>query len=267
MKKLLLSAILCASLNANVNEAVLGILGPSEYNTHKNLINHIFKNEKDFYTNGRLDYSKINDELEKNNLLKGTTTSISGMEITFNFNENPKIAFKNINDILRAVGIQNYTTTSQTTIDNQLQWSIKVQTAAAINPLKISNELKNANCRVMDIKKEGKKLSFYIDSSKASIYKAEDLVTQREVILKRANRPYFVELGSMYRVNIESNPGNSWYPMVTFYDSGFNAIEVVEKESLEKSLKLVVPSGARFMKIDDLYALTNIKNGLTITKE
>lgn len=55
--------------------------------------------------------------------------------------------------------------------------------------------------------------------------------------------------------------------MVTFYDSGFNAIEVVEKESLEKSLKLVVPSGARFMKIDDLYALTNIKNGLTITKE
>ena len=44
MKKLLLSAILCASLNANVNEAVLGILGPSEYNTHKNLINHIFKN-------------------------------------------------------------------------------------------------------------------------------------------------------------------------------------------------------------------------------
>ena len=172
-----------------------------------------------------------------------------------------------MNDILRVVGIQNYTTTNQTTVDNQLQWSIKVQTAAAINPLKISNELKNANSRVVDIKKEGKKLSFYIDSSKASVYKAENLVTQRELVLKRTSRPYIVELGGMYRVNIESSAGNSWHPLVTFYDSSFNAIEVIEKESLEKSLKLVVPSGAKFMKIDDFYALTNIKNGLTITKE
>ncbi len=54
MKKLLLKCyFICISLNANVNQAVLGILGPSEYNTHKNLINHIFKNDKDFYTNGR----------------------------------------------------------------------------------------------------------------------------------------------------------------------------------------------------------------------
>ncbi|WP_198304223.1 hypothetical protein [Arcobacter vandammei] len=266
MKKLLLSAILCASLNADINQAVLGILGSSDYNTHKNLINHIFKNEKDFYTNGKLDYSKITAELDKNNLLKATQNT-SANEITFNFNTNPKISFKNMNDILRAVGISNYTTKSQTTIDNQLQWSIKVQTAAAINPLKISNELKSANCRVIDIKKEGNKLSYYIDSSKASIYKAENLVTQKELTLKRASRPYYVELGNVYRVNINSNAGNNWYPLVTFYDSGFNAIEVVEKENLEKSLKLVVPNGAKFMKIDDLYALTNIKNGLTITKE
>lgn len=266
MKKLLLSAILCASLNADINQAVLGILGSNDYNTHKNLINHIFKNEKDFYTNGKLDYSKITAELDKNNLLKATQNT-SANEITFNFNTNPKISFKNMNDILRAVGISNYTTKSQTTIDNQLQWSIKVQTAAAINPLKISNELKSANCRVIDIKKEGNKLSYYIDSSKASIYKAENLVTQKELTLKRASRPYYVELGNVYRVNINSNAGNNWYPLVTFYDSGFNAIEVVEKENLEKSLKLVVPNGAKFMKIDDLYALTNIKNGLTITKE
>ncbi|QKF74301.1 hypothetical protein AFAEC_2156 [Aliarcobacter faecis] len=267
MKKLLLSAVLCVSLNADINQAVLGILGSSDYNTHKNLINHIFKNEQDFYTDGKLDYSKISEELEKNNLLKVVSNISSGTEITFNFNTNPKISFKNMNDILKVVGIQNYTTKSQTTIDNQLQWSIKVQTAAAINPLKISNELKSANCRVVDIKKEGNKLSYYIDSSNASIYKAENLTTQNEVVLKRASKPYFIELGSMYRVNITSNAGNSWYPLVTFYDKGFNAIEVVEKESLEKSLKLVVPNGAKFMKIDDFYALTNIKNGLTVTKE
>ena len=267
MKKIVMSAILCISLNANVNQAVENILGESEYNTHKNLINHIFKDEKNFYTNGKLDYSKINSELEKNNLIKASTTSISGALMVFNFNNNPKLSFKNINDILKAIGIQNYTTVSQTTIDNQLQWSIKVQTAAAINPLKISTELKNANCRVVDVKKEGNRVSFFIDSNNASIFKAENLIYQREVLLKRAIRPYFVELASMSRVNIVSNSGNSWYPLVTFFDSKFNAIEVIEKNSLENSLKVIAPSGAKFMKIDDIYALTNIKNGLTITKE
>ena len=57
----------------------------------------------------------------------------------------------------------------------------------------------------MDIKKrEKKKLSFYIDSSKASVYKAENLGYSKRTSFKRTSRPYIVELGSMYRVNIES---------------------------------------------------------------
>ena len=65
------------------------------------------------------------------------------------------------------------------------------------------------------------------------MYKAK-IWTPKRTSFKRTSRPYIVNFGSMYRVNIESSAGNSWHPLVTFYDSAFNAIEVIEKESLER---------------------------------
>ena len=67
MKKLLLIIFLCLSLNANINQAVLGIIGSSDFNTHRNLINTLFKNQSYFYTNGSLDYAKISQTLQNNN--------------------------------------------------------------------------------------------------------------------------------------------------------------------------------------------------------
>ena len=43
----------------------LGILGASDYNTPQKFNKSYLQNEQDFYTNGKLDYSKITEELEK----------------------------------------------------------------------------------------------------------------------------------------------------------------------------------------------------------
>ena len=99
MKKLLLIIFLCVSLNANINQAVLGIIGSSDFNTHRNLINTIFKNQSYFYTNGSLDYAKISQTLQNNNLLKLSLGSTQTIEATFIFNSNPKKSFKNIKSI------------------------------------------------------------------------------------------------------------------------------------------------------------------------
>ena len=86
MKKLLLIIFLCLSLNANINQAVLGIIGSSDFNTHRNLINTLFKNQSYFYTNGSLDYAKISQTLQNNNLLKLSLGSTQTIEATFIFN-------------------------------------------------------------------------------------------------------------------------------------------------------------------------------------
>ena len=51
------------------------------------------------------------------------------------------------------------------------------------------------------------------------------------------------------------------------YDDGLNIIGTYQENSLHKSLKLEVPKNTKFIKIDDLHTLANIKQGINITKE
>lgn len=268
IKKLILIITLCINSFAGINESVLNMIGNSDYNTHRNLINHLFKDSKNFYKNGLIDYTKVTQELQNNGILKLDLGSTQDIEVTFNFNSNPKKSMKNLSDILRVIGYQNFITQGEAVVNNQLKWTIKLKTAAAINPLRLSQELQGVNCNIVDIRREGNyKWSYSIDSSNSTIYKAEDLTNVNQLSLKKPLKPYIIQVGNISSITINSNAGNSWYPNVIFYDNDFKIIEVVEKESLHKSLKLDVPNNTKYIKIDDFYSLANLKRGLNITKE
>jgi hypothetical protein len=66
---------------------------------------------------------------------------------------------------------------------------------------------------------------------------------------------------------MKSNVGNIWYPNVVFYDNSLKIIGTYQENSLHKSLKLEVPNETKYIKIDDIYNLANIKQGINITKE
>lgn len=268
MKKILFTIILALSLKADVNQAIYNMIDSEDYNTHLNLINHIFKNQSNFYKDGNIDYIKISEELDKNGLLKLNYDEIKDIEVTFTFSSSPKKSFKNITDILKAIGNQHFITKNQATNGEQLFWSIKLKTAAAINPLRLSLELQNANCRVLKIRREAEdKWSYFIDSSNSTLYKVEDLVNNSSLSLRKPTKPYMIELSNSEILSIETNSGTIWHPNVVFYDDELNILRVFEKEKRYSKLRLNVPSEARFVKIDDFYALTNIRNGLNITKE
>lgn len=268
IKKLILIIALCVVSNANINNIVENLLGSSDYNTHKNLINHIFKNADNFYTSGQIDYTKVVQELSNNRLLNLNLGSMKDIEVTFNFNTNAKKSLKNINDILKIIGQQNFITSNEVVIDDQLKWSIKLKTASAINPLRLSQELQSTNSRIVDIQKEGDyKWSYFIDSSNSTIYKVEDLINQNSLSLKKQNRPYIIEIVNAIAINITSNVNNSWYPNIVFYDKDFNIIEIMQNNSLHRNLRVDVPENTKYIKIDDLYSLVNLKQGLNITKE
>ena len=268
LKKLFLIIALYVSSFANVNVAVENLLGTADYNTHKNLINHIFSNKNSFYTNNQLDYQKISQELINNNVLKLNLGSIQDIEVTFYFSNSPKKSIKNMSDILRAIGQFNYVTKEEVVIDNQLKWTIKLKTAAAISPLRLSQELQSANSRIMDIKREGNsKWSYSIDMSNSTVYKAEDLISNNQLSLRKPTKPYIVKVSDISSITATPSAGNSWYPSVVFYDDSLNIIGTYQENSLHKSLKLEVPKNTKYIKIDDLYTLANIRQGINITKE
>lgn len=268
IKKLILIISLYISSYASVNDAVLNLIGNADYNTHRNLINHIFRNSNNFYKNGQIDYTKISQELSNNGILKLNLGSVQNLEVTFYFNSNPKKSMKNISDILRVLGYQDFITQGEVVVDNQLKWTIKLKTAAAISPLRLSQELQSINCRIVDIKREGDyNWNYSIDTSDSSIYRAEDLINNKDLSLKKPLKPYMIKVSNAKVITIKSLNGNIWYPNVVFYDEALNIIGIYEENSLHKSLRLEVPNNTKYIKIDDLYTLANMKQGINITKE
>lgn len=255
-------------LSANLDMKVKDLLGNSDYNTHKNLINHIFSNEANFYTNNQIDYTKIIQELSNNGILKLNLPSTQNVSITFNVNKYPKKSSKNLTDILKALGQHNFVVQEEIVVNDNLKWTIQVKIAAAISPLRLSQELQSINCRIVDIKREGDyNWNYSIDTSDSSIYRAEDLINNKDLSLKKPLKPYMIKVSNAKVITIKSLNGNIWYPNVVFYDEALNIIGIYEENSLHKSLRLEVPNNTKYIKIDDLYTLANMKQGINITKE
>ncbi len=268
IRKLILLVTVSVMLSANLDMKVKDLLGNSDYNTHKNLINHIFSNEANFYTNNQIDYTKIIQELSNNGVLKLNLPSTQNVSITFNVNKYPKKSSKNLTDILKALGQHNFVVQEEIVVNNNLKWTIQVKTAAAISPLRLSQELQSINCRIVDIKREGDyNWNYSIDTSDSSIYRAEDLINNKDLSLKKPLKPYMIKVSNAKVITIKSLNGNIWYPNVVFYDEALNIIGIYEENSLHKSLRLEVPNNTKYIKIDDLYTLANMKQGINITKE
>lgn len=268
IKKTILIACLCVFANANLNVKIQNILGYSKYNTHRNLINHIFSNSNAFYSNGKVNYSQVSLQLQNNGLLNLDFGSTRSLDLTFYVHGNVKKSIKNLNDILKSLGYQHFITKKETVVDNTFKWSISLESTSAISPLRLANELESIDSTILDIKKEGKyKWSYSIDMSNASIYKAEDLINNVQLNLRKSLKPYIVKVANISKINISSNSGTSWYPNVIFYDNEFNIIETYTDYTLQKVAKLDVPYNTRYIKIDDLYTLANLKRGFNITKE
>lgn len=268
LKKLFFIIFSSLMLNANINVKVQNILGYSDYNTHKNLINYIFQNKSSFYTNGRIDYVSLTQNLQNNGLLKLNLGSTRYIDITFILNDSQKKSLNTLKGVLKSLGHYYYFTTEATKSGSSLKWKIKLKTAAAINPLQLSKELQLRNCRVIDIKREGiNNWTYSIDSSNSDVYKAEDLVNNRELSLRKPLKPYMLKISSASKITINSNSGNRWFPNVVFYDKDLNIIEIFKDDSLQSNLKLDVPNDTNYIKIEDLYTLANLKRGINITKE
>lgn len=269
VKKLILIIACSLALNANLNTKIENILGSSEYQTHQNLINFLFANQSTYYfADGEVNYSLVSTTLQNNGLLKLKYPSTQNIDITFNIIGEQKKSLSILKDVLKSLGHYYYFTQEAKYENNNFIWSIKLKTEAAINPLKLSKALALRKSKITNIIREGSyKWSYDINFQSSEIYRAKDLVVNNQLTLKKSQKPYILKIENANAINITSKPGNSWHPNVVFYDNELNIIEIVKENSLQKSLRLDVPIDTKYIKIDDLYSLSNLRRGISITKE
>ncbi|MGB6327827.1 MAG: hypothetical protein WBF48_02775 [Halarcobacter sp.] len=261
------SLILFVSLNASgFNEKIINIIGYDEYKQNKGLIDHLFSNEGAYYKNGSLNYINVMQRLKDNGLLGMGYNEPQDLNITFKISHDPIKSLKIISDSLKALGYYHYFTKYLVYDENSsLTWTIKLRTEAAIDPLMLSRELSTYNCEFIDIRKEGyTKWVYTINTSNSIISQAVLITTGEKVDFRKPLKPYFVKIQKASSVNILSKPGNQWFPQVVFYDRHLNILNIVKEDSKHNNLQLEIPEETKYIKIEDIYTLSNIRRGLSV---
>ncbi|NQY95206.1 MAG: hypothetical protein HRT43_13665, partial [Campylobacteraceae bacterium] len=143
---LFIAFLLTFSLKAEnlLLDKVENLIGTQEFNTHKNLVNLLFKNRSSYYFCENLNYIQILKQLKQNGLLKLKLSHPKEIVVEFETNVDPIKSLKILNDTLNNLGYYYYFTKS-TVFDGKghLLWSIKLKTSYAVDPLILANELAN----------------------------------------------------------------------------------------------------------------------------
>lgn len=263
VRKLCLILISTIVLNASsLDNKIINIIGYQTFNENKGLIDHIFANN-----GSNTNFITILQKLKNNGLLNVGYNSPQNVTITFNINQDPIKSIKIVSDSMKALGYYHYFTKKLEYNENSdLIWTINLKTEAAIDPLMLSKELAKHNSKVVDIKKEGFTSWMYsVDTSYSSLSKAKRLVSGQAMNFRKPLKPYFVKIDSASTILINSKPGNQWFPQVVFYDRHLNILEIIKEDSKQKQMILPVPNDTRYIKIDDIYTLANLKRGLNVT--
>lgn len=269
IKKLLLIFTCSIVLNANnLDERIIQLIGNNKFVENKGLINYLFSKKSDYYdVNGTVKYVDLLNKLQENGLLYLSFGKPEDLTITFNISHDPIKSLKIVSDSLKSLGYYHYFTKKLSyTQEGELNWTINLKTEAAIDPLMLSKEFEKHNCKPTDIKKEGELSWIYdVDTSLSTFNDAKDLITGEEIDLKKPLRPYFLKVSNASKILIDSKVGNRWFPHIVFYDRHLTIVDVVKKEQRHQKLEVEIPQYTKYIKIDDLFTLANIKRGLSVT--
>jgi len=261
------SLILFVSLSANsFDSRIVNIIGYDEYEQNKGLIDHLFSNEQDYYINDSFNYISVMQKLKDNGLLDTGFNKPQDITITFNINNDPIKSLKIISDSLKTLGYYYYFTKYLVYNEEKvLTWTINLRTEAAIDPLMLSKELFKHNCQFIDIRKEGyTKWMYTINTSDSTISDAVVITKNEKVNFTKPLKAYFIKINKANSIDISSKPGNQWFPKVVFYDTHLNILNLVKKDRKHSNLRLRIPENTKYIKIEDIYTLTNIKRGLSV---
>ncbi len=268
LKKLYLILIFTTFIYAqNFNEKIVNIIGYEEYSVNKSLIDYLFSDKSLYYKDDVMNYITVMEKLKENGLLKIGLNQTQTVNISFYISNDALKSLNIISDSLKSLGYYYYFTKSLIRDDDKkIVWSINLKTQSALDPLLLAKELAKNNCTIEDIKKENKITWIYkINTSSASLAKAKQIILNEKVVFRKPLKPYLVKLDSGVNIYIQSKIGNQWFPKIIFYDKHLTILDIFKKDNKADSIELEIPEETKYIKIDDLYTLTNIKRGLSVT--
>lgn len=254
-------------LNSSIlYDKVENIIGQKEYQTHKGLISLLFKDEKKFLNNGDIKYYNLFNELQENGLLNLHLNTPKDITIEFKVLHKNIKAYKILNDTMQALGYRYFFTKSMDIDENEdLLWKIVFKAEYMLDPVVLLKDLRENNCKVLEVKNRGNNHWYYeIDFNSSILSRAIKIEKNEKIKFNKPLRAFFLNVEDGKKLQIISRKLNNWFPHIVFFDKDLKVLKIIKKNRIYHGLNTKVPTGAKYIKITDKYNLINIKRGLTV---
>ncbi len=247
-----------------LTQKIKTFVSEDDYLKNKDFIQLIFSPQRDYYRQERVDIVKVAQTLKENGLLNLFFKKPQELRLSFTTSGSPLFFVKIMGDTLRNIGYYRYVTIESNLDSSEFTWVISLTSEYATDPLILQEELKKSGCSIIDITRNSQSdWEYSIDMSmgKLNIPLLENNV---EVELKRSLYAHWLNVENIQNLRIKSSFRDSWYPAISYYDKQLHLLQMIKKDRKTRTILLVIPKDARYIKISDMYTLKNVRDKLVL---
>lgn len=252
------------TFDEQINLKIESLLGEDQYLRNENFIHILFEESDEYIINDRIDVVKIVDTLKENGLLKLFFDKPRNLDLTFTSNGNSLYFVKLMSESLRSMGYYRYITKNSKLDESGFHWQISLKTEYVTDPLLLRDVLHKQHCEILDINRSREDSWHYIiDMSQARL----DLKTikhKQSLTLHRSNHAHWIDVSQTKKITLQSLGKNNWFPNIAFYDKTMHLLKVYKRDKKTWKVTFNLPKSCVYIKIDDLYSLKNIREGLSL---
>ena len=247
---------------AKLDEKISSYIGQESFTRNRDYIHIIFKNHKAFYDNETINAVAVVETLEKNGLLKLFFDKPQQYEMTFHTTGEPLFFVKLMSDTLRDIGYYRYVTKESSLNEEGFEWKISLEAEYVTDPTLLREKLQLRGCEISDIVRvSASDWHYSVDMSKAHLQE-DKLSSKKALKYKRLQEPRWIDVSAVSALKMKSHRANSWYPYIAFYDKDLRLLKVFKQDKETKTLALDLPESTQYIRVTDLYTITNIRYGL-----
>ncbi len=247
-----------------LTQKIKTFISESSFEKNKAFIKLIFSPEANYYTQERVNVVKVVETLKENGLLKLFFEKPQELKLSFKTSGSPLFFVKIMGDSLRNIGYYRYVTTESNLNISEFTWMISLKAEYATDPLILQKELKKSGCNIIDVVRNNNNFWEYsIDMTNAYL-NVKTIQSPNKFKLKRSLYAHWLNISSVQNLTIESSIRDRWYPKISYYDKELHLLKVIKKDEKTRTLSLLIPKDAKYIKISDIYTLKNVKDSLTL---
>lgn len=251
-------------LETLLSQKIKTFVSEEDYIKNRDFIKLIFSPESDYYRQDRVDVVKVAETLKENGLLNLFFDKPQELRLSFKTSGAPLFFVKIMGDTLRNIGYYRYVTTESNLDSSEFTWTISLKSEYATDPLILQEELNKSGCSIIDIKRNSKSdWEYSIDMSEGYV-NVKKLVDNKEIELRRSLYAHWLNVSNIQNIKIKSSFRDHWYPEITYYDKQLHLLKVIKKDKKTRTLFLVMPKNAKYIKISDMYTLKNVRDNLVL---